>query len=75
MEDHAVPSVDLDTVERDMRAVEQALVRLDDGSYGSCEVCSEPIDDEALSVDPTVTICERHLAIAGNRNPSDSARG
>ena len=38
----------IDAVDALLDEVEQALARLDDGSYGRCEQCGEPIGDERL---------------------------
>ena len=45
--------VDLDAIERDLAAVEQALERLSDGSYWTDEVTGEPIPEHVLVEDPT----------------------
>jgi RNA polymerase-binding transcription factor DksA len=50
-------TVDADDVERDLSGVERALARLDDGTYGVCDVCGSPIGDEALSIAPLATRC------------------
>jgi len=47
----------LDAVEADLRAVEDALVRLDDGRYGRCDVCGQAIADEVLAAEPTARRC------------------
>ncbi|MCA1788380.1 MAG: TraR/DksA family transcriptional regulator [Thioalkalivibrio sp.] len=39
--------------------IEAALRRCDDGSYGFCTDCDEPIDPRRLSLDPTATRCIR----------------
>jgi RNA polymerase-binding transcription factor DksA len=49
----AADEVDLDTVERDLAAVEVALERLDDGSYWTDEVTGAPIPEHVLAADPT----------------------
>ena len=41
--------------------IDAALTRLDDGSYGTCEVCGLPIEPERLEVRPTATT---HVACA-----------
>lgn len=42
----------------DRRAqAENALQRLSDGTYGSCEGCSKPIPTERLTVFPSATTC------------------
>jgi RNA polymerase-binding transcription factor DksA len=37
--------------------VEAALQRIEDGSYGVCEVCGEPIGAERLSAIPWARLC------------------
>ena len=53
-------TADLDAVEADLAAVEKALPRLDDGTYGTCSTCGARIDDARLAVDPTATACGDH---------------
>jgi RNA polymerase-binding protein DksA len=36
---------------------ERALARLDDGSYGQCESCGNPIGKERLQAFPRATLC------------------
>jgi RNA polymerase-binding transcription factor len=50
----------MDTAEATLDAVDAALDRLTQGSYGKCADCGEPIPDERLEALPTVTTCERH---------------
>lgn len=40
-----------------LERVESALARVADGSYGTCEVCGEPITAERLEVLPYTTVC------------------
>jgi RNA polymerase-binding transcription factor DksA len=58
-----VPALDLDAVTADLVAVEAALERLDEGTYGRCLACDAPIDDEALAASPTQATCTAHLAV------------
>jgi RNA polymerase-binding transcription factor DksA len=37
--------------------VEQALARMDAGTYGLCERCGQPIDEERLDALPAVRLC------------------
>lgn len=39
--------------------VSAALARLDDGTYGSCEACTTPIDVERLEILPSSRFCTR----------------
>lgn len=50
----------LDQVEAELDALDQALVRLDDGTYGVCEVCATRIDDDLLAEAPTASRCPAH---------------
>ena len=47
----------VDTVDALLDEVELALGRLDDGTYGRCEVCGEPIDDGRLAAQPIIRTC------------------
>lgn len=40
--------------------VEQALARMDDGTYGTCEVGDEPIPLARLEAVPTARVCIDH---------------
>ncbi len=42
--------------------VETALTRLDDGTYGTCQVCGTAIDDEVLAQRPQARVCDEHSA-------------
>ena len=50
----------LEQVEAELDDVERALHRLDDGSYGRCQACGEPIADERLEAMPATRFCLRH---------------
>jgi DnaK suppressor protein len=40
--------------------VERALAKLDDGTYGTCEVCAQPIGADRLEAVPTARFCIEH---------------
>ncbi|MEI8104923.1 MAG: TraR/DksA C4-type zinc finger protein [Actinomycetes bacterium] len=40
-----------------LEQVERALARLDEGTYGACERCGEPIGAERLAARPWATLC------------------
>ena len=48
-------------LERLLLEVDSALDRMDKGSYGLCELCHEPIENDWLRADPLVRICLAHL--------------
>jgi RNA polymerase-binding protein DksA len=43
-----------------LQAVDAALVRIDDGTYGTCEVCGRDIGEERLRAVPYATLCIEH---------------
>nr|WSX74982.1 TraR/DksA C4-type zinc finger protein [Streptomyces sp. NBC_00899] len=45
-----------------LTALDRAVERLEQGGYGRCEVCGEPIPAERLQVLPAVTTCVRCAA-------------
>jgi YteA family regulatory protein len=54
----------LEQIEGELADVEHALKRLDDGTYGTCEVDGEPIPEERLEALPATRFCLRHQAEA-----------
>jgi RNA polymerase-binding transcription factor len=48
-----------ENAERILAEIEDALVRLDNGTYGRCAVCGDPIPDERLDAVPYATLCVR----------------
>ena len=44
-----------------LREVDAALERVRDGSYGICEQCHDPVEQERLIADPLVRFCVDHL--------------
>ena len=54
----------LEQVEAELADVEHALRRLDEGTYGTCEVCGKAIPDERLEAMPATRLCLEHQAEA-----------
>jgi RNA polymerase-binding transcription factor DksA len=54
----------LEQVEAELADVEHALRLLDDGTYGTCEVCGKVIPDERLEAMPATRLCLEHQAEA-----------
>lgn len=50
----------LAAIDADLDGVEQALARLDEGTYATCEVCSAPLADDVLAADPVGRRCDTH---------------
>ena len=44
----------------ELRQTEAALARLDQGQYGVCTVCGNPIEPERLELLPETVHCARH---------------
>jgi RNA polymerase-binding transcription factor DksA len=63
----------LEQVEAELADVARALERLNDGTYGTCEACGEPIGDERLEALPAARFCLKDQALAERevRAPSD----
>ena len=40
-----------------LRKITLALARIDDGDYGLCQSCDEPIKIKRLEIDPTAVLC------------------
>ena len=55
---------ELERVSRDLEAVEDAMRRLDDGTYGRCGQCGREIPEEQLSGEPLATACAEHATSA-----------
>jgi RNA polymerase-binding transcription factor DksA len=51
-------------VDADLREVLDALRRLDDGVYGSCQICGAPIPDDRLQAVPATRFCLDHEQLA-----------
>ncbi len=43
-----------------LRAIEAALERVEDGTYGFCEDCDDPIGNKRLENQPWTTLCITH---------------
>ncbi len=66
-EDHddAAGIAALERIAAELADVEIALRRLDEGTYGRCELCHGPIDDERLAEQPAARRCGAHEAGPG----------
>lgn len=49
-----------DSLQNKLDQVEKAFARLEDGSYGSCDVCGDAIGKERLAALPSTTRCVQH---------------
>jgi len=49
-----------DQLRRELDDVEHALARMDEGTYGTCEVCGNQISDARLEMLPATRFCIDH---------------
>ena len=59
-----------DAGRRNLRDIEEALLRIREGTYGMCERCNKPIDETRLEVVPHARMCISCQEVAdreGNR--------
>lgn len=56
----ATRSIELRKRDRERKLIQKimnALKKIENGSYGICEICSEPITDKRLKARPETTMC------------------
>ena len=46
-----------ESAEAKIQSIQTALERLEQGGYGLCEVCGQPIDPDRLEILPHTTLC------------------
>lgn len=51
----------LNTLETRYQDIEKALAKIEDKTYGLCQVCQEEIDVERLEANPSATTCRKHM--------------
>jgi RNA polymerase-binding protein DksA len=67
----------LERVEAELVDIEHAMRRLDDGTYGTCEVCGREIGEDRLRALPATRLCVEHQAAAErqSRNLGEAETG
>jgi len=50
-----------DTLEVRFNNIKRALEKIEDGTFGTCEICHEPIEEERLEANPAARTCEAHM--------------
>jgi DnaK suppressor protein len=61
------------TLERKLDSVNYALRRVDEGVYGICERCGNPINPERLEAKPEATLCIECMAVVERLARANSA--
>lgn len=51
----------LTDLENRFNDVKDALARIEAGTYGTCEIGNEPIEEDRLAADPAARTCKAHL--------------
>jgi RNA polymerase-binding transcription factor DksA len=65
----------LEQVDDELLEVEAAVQRLEQGSYGTCQVCGRPIGDERLEAMPAARFCIEDQARAERQGGFPGPRG
>jgi DnaK suppressor protein len=47
---------------QELEAIEEALLRLENGTYGECEACGQPIEPRRLEVIPETPFCRNCMS-------------
>jgi DnaK suppressor protein len=57
------------SLEAKLERTERALVKLDEGTYGRCDACGEPIGEARLRAKPDGVLCVRCASAQGGAAP------
>lgn len=61
MEGYRENTAILTDLENRFNDVKSALARIEDGTYGTCRVSGEAIEEDRLEADPAAATCKAHL--------------
>src|SRR5262245_15214334 len=51
----------LETLETKLSDVNEALQKIENGTYGKCDICGENIEEDRLEAEPTAKTCKVHM--------------
>ena len=51
-------------IEEHLHVIDQSLEKMENGTFGICEICHEPVDRELLQMDYTASVCLGHFTDA-----------
>jgi RNA polymerase-binding transcription factor DksA len=57
-----INAIILDELTVRTKNVERALKKIEDNTYGVCEVCKEPVEEDRLQANPAARTCKEHLS-------------
>ncbi len=49
-------------VEEHLQVIDESLEKIEEGTFGICEICHEPVDSELLQMDYTSAVCLGHFS-------------
>ena len=52
---------EIDTIEKHWHNIKRALGKIEDGSYGICEISGEEIEEDRLEANPSARTCKMHM--------------
>ena len=55
-------SADESAVQTQLEIIDTSLEKMEDGTYGICEICHDAVESELLQMDFTVTVCLGHYS-------------
>ena len=58
------------SLESTLARIERALSKLDEGTYGTCDICGEPIAEQRLRAMPDSVMCVACATTAPSRAPT-----
>ena len=62
LEEQENASGEIDQLEAQLKDVNNALKKIDGGSYGKCEVCRKDIETDRLEANPSARTCKTHMS-------------
>lgn len=60
-EEYEVDSAISDTLSPQLKEIEDALQKIQNGTYGICEISGEPIEEDRLMANPSARTCTIHM--------------
>lgn len=61
VEDYETNTAILKQLETQLKDVNDALTKFDDGTYGICEISGQPIEEGRLNANPAARTCMAHM--------------
>lgn len=61
MQEYANNNAMLNNLEIRLNEVKSALEKIDEGTYGVCEECDAPIEEDRLEANPAAKTCKLHM--------------